>query len=36
VPERRLSLVILANDDSADPRAIARELMTAWPGLLAP
>jgi len=36
VPERELSLVILANDDSTDPQAIAQDLVTTRPELLAP
>ena len=34
MPEERLSLVILANDDSIDPQSIARELVSSerWPG----
>ena len=31
MPERRLSLVILANDDSIDPQPIARELVSSAP-----
>jgi CubicO group peptidase (beta-lactamase class C family) len=36
VPERELSLVILANDDSIDPQAIAQGLVEARPELLMP
>jgi CubicO group peptidase (beta-lactamase class C family) len=36
VPEKQLSVVILANDDSTDPQAIAQSLAEAQPELLGP